>query len=129
MRTLLAIAITMTPVMGTAMLLWLAERIRLRREQRYARQIALTDAIHRELGAVAAPMVKRRLGGGWLVGMVVPLDRPALVAEILGVTERALAAGGDPFQIVLTPAPPGPRADRLLTGDRPIGRRALATVN
>jgi hypothetical protein len=81
-------------------------------EARYARQIALTDAIHRELGAVAAPTVTQR-GGGWLVDMMVPLDSPATVAAILGVTERAFAAadgaGVEPLQITLRSAPCGSR--------------------
>ncbi len=39
----------------------LSRRVQRRREERVARQIALTDAIHRELGAVAAPDVTRSL--------------------------------------------------------------------
>ena len=112
MTTLLAISIAVTPLLGIVGALWLAKRAEARRDARYARQIALTDAIHRELGAVAAPTVTQR-GDGWLVDMMVPLDSPATVAAILGVTERAFAAaegaGTGPLQITLTPAPRGSR--------------------
>jgi hypothetical protein len=112
MTTLLAIAIAVTPLLGIVGALWLAKRAEARRDARYARQIALTDAIHRELGAVAAPTVTQR-GDGWLVDMMVPLDSPATVAAILSVTERAFAAaegaGTGPLQITLTPAPRGSR--------------------
>ena len=37
------------------------------RDARISRQVAVTDAIHRELGAVVAPFVKRRVGGDWRV--------------------------------------------------------------
>lgn len=108
MTTLLAIAVTATPLLAIAGLLRLAEWVQRRRDARCARQIELTDAIHRELGAAAAPTLQRRLGGGWLVHMMVPLDRPAVVGAILRITDRVFASGhaSDMFQIVLTPAPP-----------------------
>lgn len=107
MTTLLGMAIGATPLLAIAGLLRLADWIQYRREERYARQIALTDAIHRELGAVAAPTVKPRRGGGWLVHMIVPFDRPATVAAILGITDRSFApreASGE-LQVVLEPVP------------------------
>jgi len=108
MTTLLAIAVTATPLLAIAGLLRLVEWVQRRRDARYARQIELTDAIHRELGAAAAPTLQRRLGGGWLIHMMVPLDRPAVVGVILQITDRVFASGHDSemFQIVLTPAPP-----------------------
>ena len=113
MTALPGIAMVVTLVLGLIGWLWLAERARARRNARHARQIALTDAIHRELGAVAAPLVTRRRGE-WLVSMRVPLDRPTTVAAILSVTEREFApaggAGVGPYQIALTPAPREPRA-------------------
>lgn len=107
MTTLLGMAIAATPLLAIAGLLRLTEWMQSRRNARYARQIALTDAIHRELGAVTAPTVKPRRGGGWLVHMMVPFDRPAMVAAILGVTDRAFAsreASGE-LQVVLVPEP------------------------
>lgn len=105
---LLGIAVVVTPFVALVGFLRLAERVQLQREARYARQIALTDAIHLELGAVAAPTVRKRLNGGWLVSMMVPFDRPATVATLIRITQRAFASGDGsgvkPLQIVLTPA-------------------------
>jgi hypothetical protein len=127
MTTLLASGIAVTPLVGIVGALWLAKRAEARRDARYARQIALTDAIHRELGAVAAPTVTQR-GGGWLVDMTVPLDSPATVAAILRVTERAFApadgSGVGPLQITLRPAP---RESRVTAASAPraaIGKPA-----
>ena len=106
MNGLLSTAIALTPFLVVLALLRLAESVSVRRDARYARQIALTNAIHRELGAVAAPMVTRR-GGGWLVSMAVPLDRPGTTAAIVRITERMFAPDGgdaDPLRILLTPA-------------------------
>ena len=116
--TLLTVAIAATPLLTIAGLLRLVEWIRRRREARYARQIELTDAIHRELGAIAAPTVHRRRGGGWLVRMTVPLHRPAVVAALLRVTDQVFAPRAA-FEIVLTPAPPSPAS----LGASPSARR------
>lgn len=99
------VAIAAIPFAVVSALLRLAERLEDRRELTLHRQIELTDAIHWELGAVAAPVVRRRLSGDWLVSMKVPLDRPALVASILQVTERYFAASpaAERFEIILTP--------------------------
>jgi hypothetical protein len=104
---LLAIAVAATPLGLVAGLLRLMGRVQRRRDAGHARQIALTDAIHREMGAAAAPTVERGRGGRWLVRMMVPLDRPAVVAAILQVTEQVFASSdtGDTLQIVLTPRP------------------------
>jgi hypothetical protein len=114
MTTLLAIAISMSPLLGLAGFLWIAERMRQKRDERYARQIALTDAIHRELGAVAAPTMRRRRGGRWLVTMMVPVDRPAIVAAILRITDEMFASRDDSvmesYEVVLTPRPTNPRS-------------------
>lgn len=95
-------AIPLTIVIG---LLRLADRFQQRRDASRARQIELTDAIHREMGAAAAPRVERRWGRGWRVRMMVPLDKPVVVAAILRVTGRvfAPAGAGDALQIVLVP--------------------------
>jgi len=65
----------------------------------------LTDAIHWELGAVAAPVVHRRPDGGWRVSMAVPIDQPAMVATLLRVTARHFAAekAAERLEIVLRP--------------------------
>jgi hypothetical protein len=100
---LLMVAIPFFAVSG---LLTLVERRQDRRDAQRARQIMLTDAIHWELGAVAAPVVSRRSGGGWRVSMAVPFDRPAEVAALLRVTQRHFSAiedGTESLEIVLTP--------------------------
>jgi hypothetical protein len=110
-------------------LLRLADFVSTRREASHARQIALTDAIHRELGAVAAPVVSRRSGGGWLVSMAVPLDRPGTTAAIVRITERMFApdsGGVDRLRIVLTPAAARPAAG---TSAGSSGRRVGTTAS
>ncbi|MBI2014547.1 MAG: hypothetical protein HYS77_03270, partial [Candidatus Rokubacteria bacterium] len=69
----------------------LVDWIHARRRETIARQIAVTDAIHGELGAVVAPVVTRRLGGAWEVRIPVPFDRPALVERVLAIAHRTLA--------------------------------------
>jgi hypothetical protein len=94
------------PFFAVSVLLTLVERLQNRRDSQRDRQIMLTDAIHWELGAVAAPVVSRRPGGGWRVSMSVPLDRPAEVAAILRVTQHHFSAdveGAEPLEIILTP--------------------------
>lgn len=107
MTMLMEIVVAAIPVGVVVGLLRLADRIQQKREERLARQIELTNAIHREMGAAAAPTVERRRGGGWLVRMSVPLDRPAVVAAILRVTHQVFASPDhvDTLQIVLTPRP------------------------
>jgi hypothetical protein len=116
--TLLTVAVAATPLLTIVGLVRLMDWIQRRREARYARQIELTDAIHRELGAIAAPTVHRRRGGGWLVHMTVPLHRPAVVAALLRVTDQVFASRAA-FEIVLTPAPPSPAS----LGASPSARR------
>ncbi|HEY7434993.1 MAG TPA: hypothetical protein VIE41_07625 [Methylomirabilota bacterium] len=67
-------------------LLRLSRMIHEKREAGVARQIALTDAIHRELGAVVAPVVKRSWTRGWIVSVRVPLHRAGTVSTITRIT-------------------------------------------
>ena len=76
---MLTLAVVLTVVGGLVAFvagpLVLADWIHARRRETIARQIAVTDAIHGELGAVVAPVVTRRLGGPWEVipnGVLVP---------------------------------------------------------
>jgi hypothetical protein len=104
--TLIAVALVLTPFATIVVWLMAAERVQRRRNDRYAHQIELTDAIHRELGAITAPFVRKRRDGRWLVTMAVPLDRPDTVATILRVTDRFFASDpsrdGARYEIVLT---------------------------
>jgi len=128
MNALPSIAIVLTPFLVVIALLRLADFMSARREASLARQIALTNAIHRELGAVAAPVVSRRSGGGWLVSMAVPLDRPGTTAAIVRITERMFARDGDvdPLRILLAPAARRPAAGGSA---RSSGRRVGSTAS
>jgi hypothetical protein len=106
MTTVVAILLVVAiPFVAVSALLRLAERLQDRRDLQRDRQIMLTDAIHWELGAVAAPVVHWRPGGGWRVSMAVPFDRPAVVAALLRVTARHFAAekAAERLEIVLRP--------------------------
>ena len=112
MTTLVAIfVIAAIPFVAVSALLRLVERRQDRRDLQRDQQIMLTDAIHWELGAVAAPVVSRRPGGGWRVSMAVPIDQPAAVAALLRLTVRHFAAekAADRLEIVLRPGAFGAR--------------------
>ena len=69
------------------------------------RQIALTDAITGELGAIVAPVVRKRAGGRWEVQMAVPLERAAIVGRAVAIAHDVLTfadRGRGRFEIVLT---------------------------
>jgi hypothetical protein len=127
MTTLLGIAIALTPLAAVVALLKIADRIAWRREAGVARQIELTDAIHRELGAAAAPTVQWEPGGGWVVAMRVPLERPGTVAALLRITHRVFARTGDaPLRIVLTHD--APALYNYAGSVRPAGRRPAPSL-
>ena len=126
LTALVAVAILFLAVSA---LLVFAERREDRRALARDRQIALTDAIHWELGAAAAPTVTRRRGGGWRVSMAVPLERSDVVAAILRVTACHFAAekAAERMEILLTPNASGVRplaaqsqAPRHAATDRPL---------
>ena len=130
MTTLVGIfVIVAIPFIAVSALLRLVERRQDRRDLQRDQQIMLTDAIHWELGAVAAPVVSRRPGGGWRVSMAVAIDRPAVVAALLRVTARHFAAekAAERLEIVLRPDTFGVRplsqqldAPRQAATDRPL---------
>jgi hypothetical protein len=101
LTALAAVAVGLAPFAAVLALLALSARWQRRRREGTARQVAITEAIHRELGAVAAPVVVKRPWGPWRVLIPVPFDRPALVARILAVTHRTLPPSPAPVQIVL----------------------------
>ena len=66
--------------------------------------MVVIDAIHRTLGAVAAPQVERGRGGTWQIVIAVPFDRPALIEQMLAVACLAISrAGAKRFRFVLNP--------------------------
>ncbi len=96
---LIVLAVLLFPFATVVALLRLAARLERARAAVISRQIALTDAIHRDLGPVVSPWVTRR-GGRWRVSVAVPFDRPALVEAVLAVVQRAFP---ERFELVLTP--------------------------
>jgi hypothetical protein len=96
------------PVLVLVGLLALANHMQRGRAEAVARQIRLTDAIHREFGAVVAPVVEKRRGRRWRAVIAVPFARPEVVATVVALAERTL---GEPergrvgVEILLTPQP------------------------
>jgi hypothetical protein len=119
---LTALVVLAIPFLAVTVLLMLAERREDRRQLARDRQIALTDAIHWELGPIAAPTVTRRSGGGWRVSVAVPLEQPAVVAAILRVTACHFAAEktAEQLEIVLTPPFRGWSAGAQSPASRPV---------
>ncbi len=126
----IAIVIAMIPFLGVGGLLWARERIERRRLERIARQVMLTDAIHRELGAAAAPEVRQTRRDEWTVSMAVPIDSDAIVAALVRITHRFFSErdGVDTprLRIVLTP-----RARRVArqAGSVPMPRRVAGKLS
>jgi len=117
METLLTVVVVgLFPCLTLLALLGLTARVERRRAAVIARQIELTDAIHREVGALVAPWVMRRPGGAWRVRIAVPFERPAVVEAIVAVVRRTFTGR---FDLVLTP-----QENVVRRGPRPL-RRAL----
>lgn len=126
-----ALVLVALPFVAVSAVLLVVERFQDRRDSERDRQIMLTDAIHWELGAAAAPVVSRRLRGGWRVFMAVPFDRPVEVAALLRVTHHHFAAdakGAESLEIVLTPnrSAASPRAVKSLAPARGATNTPLA---
>ena len=126
----IAIVIAVIPFLGVGGLLWVRQSIERRRLERIACQIMLTDAIHRELGAAAAPEVRQTRRDGWIVSMAVPIDSDAIVATLVRITHRFFSErdGVDTprLRIVLTP-----RARRVArqAGPVPMPRRVAGKLS
>jgi hypothetical protein len=125
---LVALVIVAIPFLAVTALLKLSERLQDSRELERDRQIELTDAIHWELGAIAAPLVRRRRGGGWRVSMAVPLDRSVEVAALVSLVAKHFSADtvAERLEIVLKPATwnlrsmVGRETSRQIPTDRPL---------
>ena len=122
LETETTIMIALIPLLAIWGLLRFARAVERRRDARVARQIALTDAIHRELGAVAAPNVRRTWSGEWVVSMRLALTRETTVGTITRITNdlfRRLDRQDPPrLRVVLIPQEPRP-ARRVLATDSP----------
>lgn len=130
-QAVLAAAAALLPFAAVGGLLWLAGRSRARRAAAIARQVALTDAIHRELGAAAAPEVRRGFTGEWIVTMALPLQHEGIVGAVTRITHDVFRRldGRDPrrLRLVLVPreSRPWDRA-RLRENLRPAPRLGRA---
>ena len=97
-------------VLSTLGLLLLATRAQRARAEVIARQVGLTDAIHRRSGPWWRQWSSVGAGGGWRAVIAVPFARPDMVAGVVSLTERTLAGSGrTPVEILLT-AQRGPAA-------------------
>lgn len=90
LTVLVAIGVVAVPFLAVVGLLLLVARWQRGREARVAQQIAVTEAIHRELGAVAAPSMAKPVWGPPRLVIPVPLEHPNLVAAILAIAHRVL---------------------------------------
>ena len=97
-------AVVLLPLAGLAALLVMIGRFQHARDVRARRQIAVTDAIHRELGAVVAPVVTRRLGRRWRLRIAVPFESPAIVGRVVAIGHAAMfdTGIGQALELVLT---------------------------
>lgn len=111
LKVIAAFAVPLIPLLVVALPLvitgWILHAVEERRRRRVARQIMVTDAIHKELGPVVATLVRKPFWGPWQLEMAVPFGRPGVVGTALAIAHQTLAETGrgarDPFQIVLTP--------------------------
>lgn len=126
MLTLLSVLVAAAPfAVVYGLLAWTSRRERRRRDV-LARQIALTDGVHERLGAVAAPVVRRRRGV-WHVWMAVPLERPAVTGALVAIVLEAFAPRDrrrGSLEIVLTRQADAPATTR--ERDRGVRRESLS---
>ncbi|MGH7299304.1 MAG: hypothetical protein ACREKQ_02990 [Candidatus Rokuibacteriota bacterium] len=119
-QTEIAMVIALMPFLAVWALLDLSRRLQRKREGRIARQIALTDAIHRELGAAAAPEVRRSWTRGWVVSVQLPLHREGTVGAIARITHdlfRRLDRQDPPrLRVMLIPQELGPWSRAKMIG-------------
>src|SRR2546430_17414804 len=117
---LTVVVVGLFPCLTLLALLGLTAWVERRRAAVIARQIELTDAIHREVGALVAPWVMRRPGGAWRVRIAVPFERPAVVEACVAGRRRTFTGG---FELLLTP-----QENALRRGPRPVpgGREGSA---
>ena len=120
----LGLALASAPFGAVLALLAWAELTERRRRSVWERQIALTDTIHERLGAVAAPVVRRRRHG-WQVRLAVPFERPGLIEALLVIVRETFAAlDRRSLEIVLT-RQPAARAAKA-AGERGVRRESLS---
>jgi hypothetical protein len=121
MATLVGVLVLAAPFVTLAALLLVIERRQRRRTDEIRRQIALTDALHARLGALVAPVVRRR-PRSWQVVVAVPVERPAVMAAVLEVVDQTFERGA--YEVVLRrqASPARPRSPRPAT----VGQESLS---
>jgi len=88
-----AVVVIGLPVVALVLILKTVDVVQRRRADVIARQIAVTDAIHAEFGAVVTPFV-RRAGRGWRVTLPMDARHPGM-ARIVELAACTLGPGAD----------------------------------
>jgi len=104
-----ALAVVILPAASVTALLLIAEWRERARQRRLVRQVMVTEAIDAELGAIVAPVVRRRFARGWRLEVGVPFDEPALVGQVVALAHTAMQRmdpDTSPLEIVLTAQSP-----------------------
>ena len=99
---LAALVVIGMPVAVVMALLTLANARERRRQVVINRQIDVTDAVHRQFGAIVAPTV-RRARRGWRV--MLPMDpRDPHAAAVVEIAARTLGGGQDVEVVIVAPS-------------------------
>lgn len=113
METVIGLMFAASPLALVALLLAAVERRQRHRHAEIARQIALTDALHARLGALVAPVVRRR-GHRWQVSVAVPQEDGGVVAALLDTIDEVFGRVAYELRLSrqepLAPASPARRA-------------------
>ena len=107
---LAVLVLPILPVVAVIVLLKVVDFVQRRRAVVVTRQIEVTDAIHREFGAIVAPTV-RRARGGWRVVLPMEAGRP----EAARVVELAALTLGRDVPVEVAVVAPWTRAGRRPT--------------
>jgi hypothetical protein len=79
-----------------------------RRWRRAVAQVRVTEAVDRELGTIAAPVVARRPGGAWTVSIALGPRELAAAGRLTAIARSVLGEDGTPVHVVIEPTPGRP---------------------
>jgi hypothetical protein len=85
------LVVLLTPVIALVGLLMAVEARQRAQARVIARQIMLTDAVHAELGAVVAPVVKKRAFAPWRVIFAIPAGHTRDTGRLISIANRVFA--------------------------------------
>ncbi len=112
---------------------FLVDWSRKRRQAAIERQILLTDALDRRLGAIVAPVVKKPLLGPWEIRIAVPLLRSTTAASILSVVDDVFSdrtrLDSSAYRVVLRAKPGFLREARASQTTWALTRPSLLAAN